>query len=415
VRGALLMGLGAKGFDIWRAPFYLTNHPRSNGKNTPHSPLVPNRFTLRIHMPSTIRSRPSAWVWLAAGAWLSACAVPPKHTLELANRDIVYAEEEGAAHYAPDLLGAAKDSLDASYRKIRSEQGEWFEPMRDYTPAFSAALAASHQAQAALTAALEARKARREKLEAEFQALSANLKDAFQSTRGLPSRRGENRRLTKAEITLHVAEDQLRKDYLDPAEQKLLEAAQTINSVREKTGSYIAKYLQGNGDRWSKWARETVEVSARQNSYAVIVDKSNHTCYLYYDGRLKKRYEADLGANWMAQKSMSGDKVTPEGKYRIIGKRQRPDGHKALDLNYPNAEDLRRIAEDKRRGRIRKGANPGYAIQIHSGGGRGQDWTAGCVALANPDMDELFRTVGVNTPVTIVGAWDNKAVAESRF
>lgn len=370
---------------------------------------------MQIPMPLAMLFCRRTWTWLAAGACLSACAAPPKHTLEIANRDIVFAEEEGAAQYAPELLEAAKDSLDASFRKIRSEQGEWFEPMRDYTPAFSAALAASHQAQAAATAALEARRARQEKLDANLHEISANLKDAFQSTRGIPSRRAEFRRLTKAELMLQVAGDQLQKGQLDPAEGKMQEAAQTINNVREKSGKYIAAYLQGNRDRWGKWARETVEVSARQNGYALIVDKSNHTCYLYYDGRLKKRYEADLGANWMAQKSTSGDKVTPEGKYRIIGKRQRADGHKALDLNYPNAEDLRRIAEAKRKGKIRQGASPGFAIQIHSGGGRGQDWTAGCVALANPDMDELFRTVGVNTPVTIVGAWDTKAVAESRF
>ncbi|MCC7262962.1 MAG: L,D-transpeptidase [Candidatus Latescibacteria bacterium] len=367
-------------------------------------------------MPSSILSSRYAWVGLVAGACLSACAVPPKHTLEIANRDIVFAEEEGAATYAPELLEAAKDSLDASFRKIRSEQGEWFEPMRDYTPAFSAALAASHQAQAAATAALEARKARQEKLQGDLKEITGNLKEAFQSTRGIPSRRAEFRRLTKAELTLQVAGDQLQKGELDPADQKLQEVSEIVNRVRQNAGKYISAYLQGNRDRWGRWAKETVEVSARQNGYALIVDKSNHTCYLYYDGRLKKRYEADLGANWMAQKSTSGDKVTPEGKYRIIGKRQRADGHKALDLNYPNADDLRRIAEAKRKGKIRKGASPGFAIQIHSGGGRGQDWTAGCVALANPDMDEVFRTVGINTPVTIVGAWDAKAaMAESRF
>ncbi|MBI2502444.1 MAG: L,D-transpeptidase [Candidatus Latescibacteria bacterium] len=355
------------------------------------------------------------WVLLAAGACFAACAVPPKHTLEIANRDIVYAEEEGAAQYAPELLEAAKDSLDASFRKIRVEQGEWFEPMRDYTPAFSAALAASHQAQAAAIAALEARRARQTQLEGKFQEISANLQDAFQSIRGLPKHRAYNRNLTKAELILGAAQNQLYRGDLDPADQKILEVANIVNGVRQSTGNYIADYLRGNRDRWSKWAKETVEVSARQGNYALIVDKSSHTCYLYYDGRLKKRYVADLGANWMAKKSMQGDKVTPEGKYRIIGKRQRPDGHKALDLNYPNAEDIKRFNEGKRKGTISRRASIGYAIQIHSGGGRGQDWTAGCVALANPDMDEVFRIVGINTPVTIVGAWDNKAVADSRF
>lgn len=383
--------------------------------NFPHSPLFSARSAMQIRRLLPVLSSGFTWVLLAAGACFAACAVPPKHTLEIANRDIVYAEEEGAAQYAPELLEAAKDSLDASFRKIRVEQGEWFEPMRDYTPAFSAALAASHQAQAAAIAALEARRARQTQLEGKFQEISANLQDAFQSIRGLPKHRAYNRNLTKAELILGAAQNQLYRGDLDPADQKILEVANIVNGVRQSTGNYIADYLRGNRDRWSKWAKETVEVSARQGNYALIVDKSSHTCYLYYDGRLKKRYVADLGANWMAKKSMQGDKVTPEGKYRIIGKRQRPDGHKALDLNYPNAEDIKRFNEGKRKGTISRRASIGYAIQIHSGGGRGQDWTAGCVALANPDMDEVFRIVGINTPVTIVGAWDNKAVADSRF
>lgn len=405
----------AKAFDIWRAPFYFRTHPRFMLLNFPHRPLFSILLAMQIRRSLSCSLSRFTWVWLAAAACCVACAVPPKHTLEIANRDIVYAEEEGAAQYAPELLEAAKDSLDASFRKIRAEQGQWFEPMRDYTPAFTAALAASHHAQAAATATLEARKARQAQLEARLKEVSTNLHQAFQSTRGIPKHRAYNRNLTKAELTLSAAQDRLRQGDLDVVDQKFQEVSTIVNTVREGTGTYIADYLRGKRDRWGKWAKETVEVSARQKGYALIVDKSSHTCYLYYDGRLKKRYDADLGANWMAEKSMSGDKVTPEGKYRIIGKRQRPDGHKALDLNYPNADDLRRINEDKRKGKIRKGASPGYAIQIHSGGGRGQDWTAGCVALANPDMDELFRTVGVNTPVTIVGAWDNKAVAGSRF
>ena len=381
----------------------------------PHRPLFSILLVMQIRMALFFSSSRFPWAWLAACACFAACAVPPKHTLEIANRDIVYAEEEGAAQYAPELLEAAKDSLDASFRKIRAEQGQWFEPIRDYTPAFSAALAASHHAQAAATATLEARKVRQAQLEAKLQEVSSNLHQAFQSTRGIPKHRAYNRNLARAELTLSAAQDRLRQGDLDVVDQKFQEVSTIVNTVREGTGTYVANYLRGKRDRWGKWARETVEGSARQGGYALIVDKSNHTCYLYYGGRLKKRYDTDLGANWMAEKSMSGDKVTPEGKYRIIGKRQRPDGHKALDLNYPNADDLRRINEAKRRGQIKKGASPGYAIQIHSGGGRGQDWTAGCVALANPDMDELFRTVGVNTPVTIVGAWDNKAVADSKF
>ena len=52
-------------------------------------------------------------------------------------------------------------------------------------------------------------------------------------------------------------------------------------------------------------------------------------------------------------------------------------------------------------------ARPGGLIEIHGEGGRGEDWTRGCVALSNRDMDDLFRRVAVGTPVTIVGAEDS--------
>jgi len=55
------------------------------------------------------------------------------------------------------------------------------------------------------------------------------------------------------------------------------------------------------------------------------------------------------------------------------------------------------------RRRIPRGASMGGLIEIHGNGGRGKDWTKGCVALRNSDMDDLFRRTSVGTPVTIVG------------
>ena len=56
-------------------------------------------------------------------------------------------------------------------------------------------------------------------------------------------------------------------------------------------------------------------------------------------------------------------------------------------------------------------AGIGGLIEIHGEGGRGRDWTRGCVALANPDIDDLFRHVEVGTPVTIVGSDEPGALA----
>jgi murein L,D-transpeptidase YafK len=77
--------------------------------------------------------------------------------------------------------------------------------------------------------------------------------------------------------------------------------------------------------------------------------------------------------------------------------------HRALLLDYPNAADRERFAAAKRRGEIPRGAGIGGLIEIHGEGGRGQNWTEGCVALSNRDMDDLFRRVGTGTRVTIVG------------
>jgi murein L,D-transpeptidase YafK len=77
--------------------------------------------------------------------------------------------------------------------------------------------------------------------------------------------------------------------------------------------------------------------------------------------------------------------------------------HRALLLDYPNAADRERFAAAQRRGEIPRGARIGGLIEIHGDGGRGQNWTEGCVALANDDMDDLYARVGVGTRVTIVG------------
>ena len=77
--------------------------------------------------------------------------------------------------------------------------------------------------------------------------------------------------------------------------------------------------------------------------------------------------------------------------------------YKALALNYPNDEDRAEFDRLRRAGRIPRGTSLGGLIEIHGEGGRGRDWTKGCVALANQDMDDLFRRIGVGTPVTIVG------------
>ena len=120
----------------------------------------------------------------------------------------------------------------------------------------------------------------------------------------------------------------------------------------------------------------------------------------------------DLGFNWIADKSRAGDGATPEGRYRIVSRTTASAYYRALLLDYPNADDRAEFARARRSGDVPRSAGIGGLIEIHGEGGRGRDWTKGCVALANPDMADLFARVSVGTPVTIVGSDDFGAIAE---
>ena len=100
-----------------------------------------------------------------------------------------------------------------------------------------------------------------------------------------------------------------------------------------------------------------------------------------------------------------GDKATPEGKYHITKKKSRPQTkyHKALLINYPNDDDKARYNAGVKKGSIPK-RGIGNLIEIHGDGGKGRNWTAGCVALTDNDIDKVYELVGVGTPVTIVGS-----------
>ena len=75
-----------------------------------------------------------------------------------------------------------------------------------------------------------------------------------------------------------------------------------------------------------------------------------------------------------------------------------------ITLNYPNDDDKQRFTIGKNNGTLQSSTKIGNLIEIHGEGGKGIDWTQGCVALHNKDMDVLFKLVDEDTPVTIVGS-----------
>jgi murein L,D-transpeptidase YafK len=98
--------------------------------------------------------------------------------------------------------------------------------------------------------------------------------------------------------------------------------------------------------------------------------------------------------------------ATPEGMYKITKKIEgsKTKYYKALLLNYPNDEDKENFKSEIERGSLPASARIGDLIEIHGNGGKGIDWTEGCIALTDKEMDVVYKIARVGTPVTIIGS-----------
>jgi len=177
-----------------------------------------------------------------------------------------------------------------------------------------------------------------------------------------------------------------------------------VKSVARAHG--ILEDYFNNFPKWKRWANETIEWSRQNSSTAILIDKFAQKCYVYRNGAIKKTFDAEFGTNWIGIKQHKGDKATPEGKYHITKKKNNRETkyYKALLINYPNDDDKARYASGVKNGNISKRTGIGNLIEIHGDGGRGANWTDGCIALTNDDIDKLYELAGVGTPVTIVGS-----------
>jgi len=189
--------------------------------------------------------------------------------------------------------------------------------------------------------------------------------------------------------------------------QELLEAVDEDAAAFESHLEGLTKRYRNPNEqrRWQTWALKTIEWSRNHKKAALVVDKYNRQAMLFSSGNLVQRFVVDLGWNRFPDKRQGGDGATPEGRYRVTKKKSgaQTQYFQALLLDYPNAADRRDFALAKRRGEIHRRARIGALIEIHGEGGRGRDWTQGCVALSNSDMQKLFTQAYVGMPVTIVG------------
>ena len=138
------------------------------------------------------------------------------------------------------------------------------------------------------------------------------------------------------------------------------------------------------------------------NADKILVFKSKRELHLLKGEKILKTYKVALGGDPLGHKQVEGDKKTPEGKYKIIGHNPKSKFYKSLRVSYPNDKDRENAAK--------QGMSAGSDIMVH-GLGTGfshlgklhllSDWTLGCIAVTNDEIDEIYAAVTDGTTIEI--------------
>jgi murein L,D-transpeptidase YafK len=141
---------------------------------------------------------------------------------------------------------------------------------------------------------------------------------------------------------------------------------------------------------------------AQQMADQVLVDKSESRLYLLKDSEIITSFRVRFGSNPKGHKQQQGDGRTPEGRYILDYKNINSAFYKSIHISYPNAQD--------RKSAWQRGVDPGGDIMIHGqANGWGWfgpvmqyfNWTDGCIALRDRDMETVWKAVRVGTPIVI--------------
>lgn len=329
------------------------------------------------------------------------CQDPPLSTLEKADFALKSAAASGAKIHAEPQYRQAEDLLRQGQMEIARQKGR-LAPFRNYHAADSILNVAVTVANLAAGEAKGKITALRSKAEFELGNLRDELAVWKEALNGSLQTITAGRDWSEADLALQMSQRLIIiEEY-----QAAIESIEKGKTALAKLAEIIAKTAEDEKreiKNWRIWVDETLRESNQKGAPAIIVDKSAHKLYLVKDGKLTLSFDCELGYNSARQKLFSGDGATPEGKYQITSVRHNGSRfYKALGINYPNAHDKRLFSENKSKGIISRRARIGSLIEIHGDGGKMKDWTNGCIALANNDIDRLMKHITPGTPVTIV-------------
>jgi len=181
----------------------------------------------------------------------------------------------------------------------------------------------------------------------------------------------------------------------------VLKSKSNINQDLETT-------LKEESKRYNSWVHYALKQSKKEK--VILINKSKYTLDILANAKIIKRYPIKLGFDSIDDKWMQGDGCTPEGIYAAdiklpLGK---ATYYKAININYPTPDNWKNFNKRKADGIIPPNATIGGAIEIHGTGpeekgiDKKTNWTSGCIAVSNTDMDTIYENVNIGTPIIIV-------------
>ena len=343
------------------------------------------------------------FIGLIMAILLLTAAKPPVYAITICQNEISRAREVEAHKYAPEILISAENSCQLAINEWKYQNDRVFF-VRNYHQMLGLANEATDKAREATELAMHLKDSLQSGLSNKLKDVSYKLDHFDEYYAHLPLSGTTRQNFTTAKLRYMESKEAYERGDYKQVGVNLDVASQLITRSVAEAHNFLSDYFVSLS-KWQRWADETINWSKNNSAYAILVDKFAHKLYLYKDGKIKKEYTAELGPNWIGTKQYRGDKATPEGKYHITKKKSRHQTkyYKALLINYPNDEDQARYNTNVRNGTIPK-RGIGNLIEIHGDGGKGINWTDGCVALTNDDIDRVYELVGVGTPVTIIGS-----------
>ncbi len=329
---------------------------------------------------------------------------PPIFEMEYAREILSKAGTSKADTYSKKLFTEAKSLYDSAMINWRNENKR-FIYFRHYDKVARFAVLSAKKANLASDNSVSSSSNLKIKLKQKISSLNdlvAQIDELF-TTYPLTSEIRD--RISKGKLLLEESEIVYNNGKYLQANRKITDAEYLLTESYDNASANLKSYFK-SFSVWKKWVDKTLNESKKNRDYSIIIDKFSRKCIIYLGGARKYEFEAELGKNWVGDKRVRGDMATPEGMYKITKKLEgsKTKYYKALLLNYPNDEDKENFKSEIERGTLPASARIGDLIEIHGNGGKGIDWTEGCIALTDKEMDVIYKIARVGTPVTIIGS-----------